>query len=98
MCMQDDTTDYYNILSLLDPGCSTNQNKDINVLKDRLSSFIVFARFLEYWVPVEISNIQLERYCYSILSEFPALRSFTKSDPMGSLRNILISLRKVFII
>ncbi|KNA08678.1 hypothetical protein SOVF_160460 isoform B [Spinacia oleracea] len=92
--LKDDTTDYYNILSLLDPGCSTNQNKDINVLKDRLSSFIVFARFLEYWVPVEISNIQLERYCYSILSEFPALRSFTKSDPMGSLRNILISLRK----
>lgn len=99
--LQDSTAEYFNILSLLEPGGSqkpgpvANSNEDINALKDRLSSFIICARFLEYWVPVEISNLQLEQYCYSILSNSSGLRSFVKSDPVGSLRDILISLRKV---
>ncbi|XP_021766470.1 uncharacterized protein LOC110730938 isoform X1 [Chenopodium quinoa] len=99
--LRDSITDYLNILSLLDPvGANqdlkllSNSNADIKALKDRLSSFIICARFIEYWVPVEISNIQLERYCYSMLSEFSALRTFWKSDPVGSLRDIIISLRK----
>ncbi|XP_010689098.2 helicase protein MOM1 isoform X3 [Beta vulgaris subsp. vulgaris] len=98
--LKDSTAEYFNILSLLEPGGSqkpgpvANSNEDINALKDRLSSFIICARFLEYWVPVEISNLQLEQYCYSILSNSSGLRSFVKSDPVGSLRDILISLRK----
>ncbi|XP_021732343.1 uncharacterized protein LOC110699165 isoform X2 [Chenopodium quinoa] len=99
--LRNNITDYLNILSLLDPGginqdpeLLSNSNADIEALKDRLSSFIICARFIEYWVPVEISNIQLEWYCYYMLSEFSALRTFWKSDPVGSLRDILISLRK----
>ncbi|KAL2938417.1 Helicase protein MOM1 [Bienertia sinuspersici] len=100
--LKDDAAEYFKILSLLEPGGSFDHNagsvynsdEDIKVLKDRLSSFVICSSFLEYWVPVEISNLQLEQYCYSILSNSSVLRSVLKSDPMNTLRDILISLRK----
>ena len=103
LILQDNADEYIKILSLLGPGCSFSQitepaanlNGDFDDLKDKLSSSIIFARFIEYWVPVEISNLQLEQYCYSIFSKSSELRTFSKNDPMGSLREILISLRKV---
>ncbi|XP_074307801.1 uncharacterized protein LOC141642771 isoform X2 [Silene latifolia] len=101
--LKDTVAVYVNILSLLEPlGSSDNgyghlnasTNDDMSVLKERLSSFIISPRFQEYWVPVEISNVQLEQYCSSMLSNSTVLRLCSKSDPIGSLHDILISTQK----
>ncbi|KAJ8441638.1 hypothetical protein Cgig2_025805 [Carnegiea gigantea] len=100
--LKEDVGDYINVLSLLESGDNSNQDSgpivdssvNINILKGRLSQFICCAKFLEYWVPVQISNLQLEQYCSLILSNRTALLSSSKSDPVGSLRDILISTRK----
>ncbi|VAI21172.1 unnamed protein product [Triticum turgidum subsp. durum] len=52
------------------------------------------SKFVEYWVPARLSRVQLEMYCYTLLSNSPALRSHSKTDSVGALRNILVSLRK----
>ncbi|KAH9613949.1 hypothetical protein KSS87_011018 [Heliosperma pusillum] len=100
--LKDTVAEYVNILSLLDPVGSSNQYEglidasktDINVLKERMCSFIISPKFQEYWVPVEISNVQLEQYCSTILSNSSVLGSCSKSDPIGSLHDILISTQK----
>ena len=53
------------------------------------------SKFVEYWVPARLSRVQLEMYCYTLLSNSPALQSHPKADSVGALRNILVSLRKV---
>ncbi|CAN4101686.1 unnamed protein product [Withania somnifera] len=52
------------------------------------------SKFVEYWVPVQISDLQLEQYCATLLTNSDALRTFSKSDPVGALRDILLSVRK----
>ncbi|VAI40509.1 unnamed protein product [Triticum turgidum subsp. durum] len=52
------------------------------------------SKFVEYWVPARLSRVQLEMYCYTLLSNSPALQSHPKADSVGALRNILVSLRK----
>ncbi|KAE8771277.1 Chromodomain-helicase-DNA-binding Mi-2-like protein [Hordeum vulgare] len=52
------------------------------------------SKFVEYWVPARLSRVQLEIYCYTLFSNSPALRSHSKTDSVGALRNILVSLRK----
>ncbi|KAF2285837.1 hypothetical protein GH714_008329 [Hevea brasiliensis] len=96
------------LLSLLDcqsdancsEGLVTNSNLKVGDLKERLSKYIVNVsksdslRFVEYWVPVQISNVQLEQYCDALISKKLSLFSSSKNDPVGSLRDILISTRK----
>ncbi|KAG8658119.1 helicase protein MOM1 isoform X6 [Manihot esculenta] len=78
----------------------TNSNHRSGNLKERLSKYIINVsksdslRFVEYWVPVQISNIQLEQYCCTLLSNHLPLFSSSKNDPVGTLRDILISIRK----
>ncbi|PIA49130.1 hypothetical protein AQUCO_01300175v1 [Aquilegia coerulea] len=50
--------------------------------------------FVEYLVPVRLSNVQLEQYCATLLSNSFSLCSCSKNDPVGALRDILISVRK----
>ncbi|XP_020115173.1 uncharacterized protein LOC109728999 isoform X3 [Ananas comosus] len=70
------------------------------ILKERLARYIAYERksdsskFLEYWVPVRLSDVQLELYCATLISNLLPLRSYTKTDSVGALRDILISLRK----
>ncbi|KAM3375753.1 helicase protein MOM1 isoform X3 [Capsicum galapagoense] len=52
------------------------------------------SKYMEYWVPVQISDLQLEQYCSTLLTNSNALRTFSKSDPVGALRDILLSVRK----
>ncbi|GKV08328.1 hypothetical protein SLEP1_g19974 [Rubroshorea leprosula] len=52
------------------------------------------SRFIEYWVPVQISSVQLEQYCATLLENALSLCSPSRSDPVGVLRNTLISIRK----
>ncbi|XP_010521747.1 PREDICTED: helicase protein MOM1-like isoform X2 [Tarenaya hassleriana] len=50
--------------------------------------------YAEYWVPVQISDIQLEQYCMTLLSNSLPLCSRSKNDPVGALHNTLISAMK----
>ncbi|XP_077226776.1 uncharacterized protein LOC143860127 [Tasmannia lanceolata] len=70
------------------------------LLKEKLARYLAYERksdsskFLEYWVPVQLSYVQLEQYCATLLSNSISLRSYSKNDPVGALRDILISTRK----
>ncbi|XP_042481589.1 helicase protein MOM1-like isoform X2 [Macadamia integrifolia] len=52
------------------------------------------SKFVEYWVPVKLSNVQLENYCAALFSNEMSLRSCSKNDSVGALRDLLISARK----
>lgn len=53
------------------------------------------SKFVEYWVPVSISNVQLEHYCAALLSNSTTLRAASSSkDIVGALHDILISTKK----
>lgn len=56
------------------------------------------SSFLEYWVPVQLSNVQLEQYCSTLLSNSLSLCSSLKTDPVGALRDILFASRKVYLL
>ncbi|XP_031384761.1 helicase protein MOM1 isoform X3 [Punica granatum] len=81
-------------------GVGASSDDAMLKLKERLSRFIVsgskveFSRFLEYWVPVQLSNVQLEQYCATLLSNSLPLRSSSKTDLVGALRDILYASRK----
>ncbi|KAM0999812.1 hypothetical protein PS1_006470 [Malus domestica] len=59
-------------------------------LKDRLSRYISHGcepdspRFREYWVPVQISTVQLEQYCENLLSNSTLVLSLAKNDRVGA--------------
>ena len=75
-----------NLLSFLDSGNNVNRgnvlkidyNDRVSKLKERLSQFFAYdcksdsSRFVEYWVPIALSNVQLEQYCGTLLSSTKA--------------------------
>ncbi|XP_010262872.1 PREDICTED: helicase protein MOM1-like isoform X2 [Nelumbo nucifera] len=105
---QDSIAEYLNLLSFLDPGSEeinsdslkTDSIDNMSKLKKRLAQFVAFehksdsSKFIEYWVPIHLSNVQLEQYCATLLANSMSLRSNSKSDPVGALREIVISVRK----
>ncbi|XP_074565236.1 uncharacterized protein LOC141821775 [Curcuma longa] len=78
---------------------SNNAIDTLTLLKERLSHYVAIERkpesskFLEYWIPVHLSNVQLEQYCVTLISSSMSLRSCSK-DLVGGLGDILISTRK----
>lgn len=76
-------------------------NDKIGNLQERLAKDIAneskseSSRFIEYWVPVLISSVQLEQYGTTLLENSLSLCSPLRSDPIGALRKTLISTRKV---
>ncbi|KAK6144371.1 hypothetical protein DH2020_021191 [Rehmannia glutinosa] len=90
----DTTAEYLKMLSLLEShgdldklgGLKSQTNDNLCRLKDRLSHFIAYgsnsqvSKFLEYWVPVQISNYQLEQYCATLLSNSVTLCSCSRND------------------
>ncbi|XP_076916701.1 uncharacterized protein LOC143576511 isoform X2 [Bidens hawaiensis] len=90
------------VMPLLDCGVITaTELGDISKLKETLSTLIAYeckssslSKFVEYWVPVQISNVQLEQYCSMLLSKAMALSACSKSDATGALHDILVSNRK----
>ncbi|XP_020698579.1 uncharacterized protein LOC110111166 isoform X2 [Dendrobium catenatum] len=84
-------------------GLKANNNDtrfSLTKLKEKLARHIVFecktdsSKFLEYWVPVPLSIVQLEQYCTTLISNATVLRSNIRSDVVGALHNILITARK----
>ncbi|KAK4419209.1 Helicase protein MOM1 [Sesamum alatum] len=52
------------------------------------------ANFVEYWVPVRLSNVQIEQYCGSLFSNAKLLCSSLKHESTEILHDILVSARK----
>ncbi|GAB2275172.1 hypothetical protein Dimus_009933 [Dionaea muscipula] len=86
-----------------DVGCGLNadMNHNISILKEKSlpqhtssSCRPLSSRFAEYWVPVHISNLQLEQYSSILLSNSTALRSCLKKDLVDVFREILVSTLK----
>ncbi|XP_027925942.1 helicase protein MOM1 isoform X2 [Vigna unguiculata] len=81
-------------------GLITNSINSVTQLKEKLSSHNPYrgksdsVRFVEYWVPVQISNLQLEQYCSILLSNASILRSSSKVDSIEAVRDVLILTRK----
>lgn len=53
------------------------------------------SQFMEYWVPTQLSHVQLEKYCSVLLSSSLTLCSSLKSDIFGALGDVLADTRKV---
>ncbi|KAK6163357.1 hypothetical protein DH2020_000221 [Rehmannia glutinosa] len=97
--IKDTTSEYLNILSLLDShhdfnklkSLKSRKNENTGKLKERVSRFIAYgstsevSKFLEYWVPVQISNHQLEQYCATLISNSILLCSCSRNDGLGTL-------------
>ncbi|GAB2242830.1 hypothetical protein Droror1_Dr00019605 [Drosera rotundifolia] len=70
-----------------------------SIVKDSLSEYSLSgskpesSSFVEYWVPVQVSNVQLELYCSFLLSNLTALSSTLKSKN-GLVHEVLISILK----
>ncbi|GER28757.1 chromodomain-helicase-DNA-binding protein [Striga asiatica] len=106
--IKDTTSEYLKMLSLLEShadldklrGLKSETNDNLCKMKDRLSRFIAYgskfqmSKFHEYWVPVQISNYQLEHYCATLLNNSVHLRSCSKVDLVGALRDVLFAARK----
>ncbi|KAL5082395.1 hypothetical protein RYX36_010816 [Vicia faba] len=81
-------------------GLIYNSNKSVVQPKEKSSSHIANKcnsdsfRFVEYWVPAQISHVQLEQYCATLLSNASILCSSPKVDSVGAIRDVLISTRK----
>ncbi|KAJ0627579.1 putative DNA helicase [Helianthus annuus] len=52
------------------------------------------SKFVEFWVPVPISNVQLEQYCATLLSNDTALHTNSRSDTLGALKDLFVTIRK----
>ncbi|KAL8115543.1 hypothetical protein AgCh_022154 [Apium graveolens] len=102
--LKDNVTDYINLLSLLDScGNDVRQGESSDNLckfKERLSQYIACEgkstslKFVEFWVPSMVSNVQLEQYCDTLLSNSMSLCLNSKTDPVGALRDTVFSTRK----
>ncbi|KAL8040442.1 hypothetical protein ABFS82_10G095500 [Erythranthe guttata] len=68
-------------------------NLDISKLKEKLARHAT-TTFVEYWVPVRLSDVQMEQYCGSLFSNASVLCSPLKLDSVELLLDILVSNRK----
>lgn len=70
-------------------------------LMDKLSKYIAYrckpnsSKFREYWVPIEMANLQVEQYCATFISNAAILCGTHKSNCVAGLRDVIISSRKV---
>ncbi|KAL3531943.1 hypothetical protein ACH5RR_005464 [Cinchona calisaya] len=102
--IKDWSFNYLNILSLLDPKYAGADNDlfeaDTSKLKKRLVDFIAYecknepVKFMEFWVPVMLTDVQTEQYCASLFSNSMVLCSYLKSGATGSIHDILKTTRK----
>ncbi|KAL2345065.1 hypothetical protein Fmac_006350 [Flemingia macrophylla] len=102
--IKEDQSDYIKLISFLRGSNITQMNTyisdSISTLKSQLEKYVVFKcksdspRFVEYWVPACLSNLQLEQYCSMLLSNLMLLCSSQKSDSVDALHDLIISTRK----
>ncbi|CAL5194047.1 unnamed protein product [Lathyrus oleraceus] len=100
--IKEDRADYIKLLSFLKSGHDELHfsSASISNLKSQLEQYIALkcssdsSRFIEYWVPAQLSSLQLEQYCSMLLSNSLSLCSGQKSGFVDALRDLIISTRK----
>lgn len=104
--IKDWSFNYDRALSLLDPEYSgvTEDIPEVDPILDKLKKRIVhfFAyqckrdpvQFAEFWVPVMLTDVQIELYCASLFSKAHLLCSSLRTDSTGSLHELLVSIKK----
>ena len=53
-------------------------------------------RYVEFWVPVGLSYVQLEKYCETLIKNSMFLCSSLKNEVLDGLHDVLSTIRKVF--
>lgn len=71
--------------------CGENRQ---NMQQDKSYDPKLSSMYPEYWVPVQLSDVQLEQYCRTLFSKSLSLSSLSK-DLVGALEETLTSVRKV---
>ncbi|KAK1265772.1 Helicase protein MOM1 [Acorus gramineus] len=103
--MKDNITEYANFINFLEPSGNGTHSDGFKIgmggtAAEKLASYIAYewksdsSKFIEYWVPVQLSLIQLEEYCSTLISKTLYLCSSSKVDHVGSLSDILVIMRK----
>ncbi|CAJ2632582.1 unnamed protein product [Trifolium pratense] len=100
--IKEDRADYMKLLSLLKSGHDELHfsSASISDLKSQLEHYIALkcnsdsSRFIEYWVPAQLSSLQLEQYCSLLLSNSLLLCSGPKPASVDALGELIISTRK----
>ncbi|KAL5199924.1 hypothetical protein ABZP36_021127 [Zizania latifolia] len=103
--IKDNLPEYTNLLAFLNPAEKDYSNcvgadDALATLKARFTHHIAYERkadssnFLEYWIPSYISQEQLEVYCNILISKSSVLQSQMKTDSVGTLHDICLSLKK----
>nr|GEY05070.1 helicase protein MOM1-like isoform X1 [Tanacetum cinerariifolium] len=93
--------DSCNKLTGMNKVASVTVNAENNVANTNTqngASIFNSSKFVEFWVPVKLSNVQLEQYCATLLDNAMALRSSSKNDSLGALKDTFLSSRKVLLI
>ncbi|KAM6598052.1 hypothetical protein CsatA_008576 [Cannabis sativa] len=108
--LKETIAEYRNLLSFIESP-SDSQSKEsllispsdnLGKLKEKFSKYVVYqsklgsSRFNEYWVPAPITNVQLEVYCNTLISNSTILCSSPKNFIVDSVHDILMSCRKCF--
>ncbi|KAJ0237810.1 Helicase protein MOM1 [Hirschfeldia incana] len=55
----------------------------------------LLSMYTEYWVPVQLSDVQVEQYCWTLFSNSLSLSSLLKNGLVGALEETLTSVRKI---
>ncbi|CAK8543860.1 unnamed protein product [Lathyrus sativus] len=100
--IKEDRADYIKLLSFIKSGHDELHfsSASISNLKSQLEQYIALkcssdsSRFIEYWVPAQLSNLQLEQYCSMLLSNSLPLCSGQKSNSVDALRDLIVSTMK----
>ncbi|RLN07805.1 uncharacterized protein C2845_PM11G12100 [Panicum miliaceum] len=102
--LKDNLLEYKNLLAFLnseqeDNGAYVDADA-LAMLRARFTRHIAYERktasskFLEYWVPAYLSQVQLELYSSVLLANSSILQSQTATDSVGALRDIVMCLWK----
>ncbi|KAF2589200.1 hypothetical protein F2Q70_00041987 [Brassica cretica] len=66
-----------------------------NMQQDKSHDQKLSSMYPEYWVPVQLSDVQIEQYCRTLFSKSSSLSSLSRTDPVGALEQTLSSVRKI---
>lgn len=66
-----------------------------NMQQDKSHDPKLSSMYQEFWVPVQLSEVQLEQYCRTLFSKSLSLSSLSRTDLVGALEETLTSVRKV---
>ncbi|KAL5717454.1 DNA helicase [Ranunculus cassubicifolius] len=100
--------EYLNILTFVEPGgdwkldgnLKDDSGDTMSKLKERFARFIACeeklesSKFVEYWVPVQLSSVQREQYCAALFANSVLLQSSSKTDLLGALAEVLKSVQR----